>query len=65
MLALKPFDVFVLRRPRHIIGVLTVVEPIPEAVEAILHKVFRCSKVKPWINYSYISSCLTKCGGKA
>ena len=50
MLALKLFDVFVLRRSGHI-GVLTVVEPIPEAVETILHKVFRGSKVKPWIDY--------------
>ena len=65
MLALKLFDVFVLRRSRHIIGVLTVVEPIPEAVEPILHKVFRRSKVKPWIDYPYISCCLTECGGKA
>ncbi len=64
MLVLKLFDVFVLRRSRHIIGVLTVVEPIPEAIEAVLHKVFGCSKVKPWIDYSYISSCSTECGGK-
>ena len=65
MLALKPFRAFLLRRSMHITGVLTVVEPIPEAVEAILHKVFGCSKVKPRINCSYISSCLTACGGKA
>ena len=44
---------------------LTVIEPIPEAVEAILHKIFRCSEVKPWINCSYISPCLTLCVGKA
>ena len=65
MLALKLLDVFVLGRSRHIIGVLTVVEPIPEAVEAILHKVFCGSKVEPWVDYSYISSCLTESGGKA
>ena len=31
-------------------GVRTVVEPVPEAVEAILNQVFRCSKVEPRID---------------
>ena len=65
VLALKLFPAILLRRSMHIEGVLTVVEPIPEAVEAILHEVFGCSKVKPRIDCSYISSCLTICGGKA
>ena len=29
---------------------LTVVEPVPEAIEAMLDQVFRCSKVEPWID---------------
>ena len=65
VLASKLLDVIVLRHSRNFIGMLTVVEPIPEAVEAILHKIFRCSEVKPWINCSYISPCLTLCVGKA
>lgn len=28
----------------------TVIEPVPEAVEAILYKVFGCSEVEPGIN---------------
>src|SRR5690242_6319799 len=28
----------------------TVIEPVPEAVEAILYKVFCCSEIEPWID---------------
>lgn len=31
---------------------LTVIEPIPKAVEAVLNQIFRCSEVKPWINWN-------------
>jgi hypothetical protein len=30
----------------------TVIEPVPEAVEAMLYKVFGCSKIEPGIDYS-------------
>ena len=36
-------------------GMLTVIEPIPEAVEPILNKVFGGPKVEPWIDYSLVS----------
>lgn len=31
-------------------GMLTVIEPVPEAVEAMLDQVFCGSKVEPWID---------------
>jgi hypothetical protein len=36
-------------------GMLTVIEPIPEAVEPILYKVFGGSKVEPWVDCSVVS----------
>jgi hypothetical protein len=30
---------------------LTVVKPVPEAVEAMLHKILRCSKIEPRVNF--------------
>jgi len=36
-------------------GMLTVIEPIPEAVESILYKVFGGSKVEPWVDCSVVS----------
>jgi hypothetical protein len=33
-------------------GKRTVIEPVPEAVEAMLYEVFGCSKIEPGIDYS-------------
>lgn len=33
-------------------GCLTVIEPVPEAVKAMLHKVFGCSEIEPRVNCS-------------
>lgn len=30
---------------------LTIVEPVPEAVEAMLHKIFGRSEVEPWVEF--------------
>ena len=36
----------------------TVVEPVPEAVEAVLDKVFRSTEVEPWIDCtSQLANC--------
>jgi len=37
-------------------GGLTVVKPVPEAVEPILYQIFRRSKVEPRVDYSSINS---------
>lgn len=37
------------------VGKLTVVEPVPETIEPVLHEVLGCSKIEPWINCLYIS----------
>ena len=31
-------------------GLRTIIEPIPEGVEAIVHEIFRCPKVEPRID---------------
>lgn len=42
--------------------VRTVIEPIPKAVETILHQVFRCSKVEPGIDCAQLSAdCSCSC----
>ena len=33
------------------VGSLTIIEPVPEAVESMLYKVFCCSKVEPGIDW--------------
>jgi hypothetical protein len=35
---------------------LTVVKPVPEAVEAMLNEVFCCSKVEPRVNFVSVSA---------
>lgn len=31
-------------------GKLTVVKPVPETIESVLHEVLGCSEIEPWIN---------------
>lgn len=39
-------------------GLLTVVEPVPEAVEAILDEVFGGSEVEPRVDCSRVNACI-------